>query len=226
MKIVRHSVAQSGICRSCALLPTIAVIISLTACAPLQAPEPPPGAPPPAVAPQVAGVAPLLAGTNSVSRDHSDNQSVALDALRSAAELPSATPRDVLQYAIVLGAPQHPGSSPSAASQLLATLMADSEALNSEERDLAELMQREFSARAVLLDELARQREDLAQKSRSLQVENQLRLQALTAENTRLRRERDEAKRKLDAIAEIERSMIDREPEPADASEPVRPEQP
>jgi hypothetical protein len=56
--------------------------------------------------------------------------------------------------------------------------------------------------------------------------EKQLRSQAMTAENARLRRERDEAKRKLDAIAEIERSMINREPEPADAPEPVRPEPP
>jgi len=226
MMIVRHFVASYGFRGSYALLPVIVAMPSLTACAPLQAPEHPPASMSPAVATQVVGVAPLLAGINAVTREHPDSQADALTALRSAAGLPSATPRDVLQYAVALGAPRQRGSDPREASRLLATLLADEGALTSEERDLAELMQREFSARAVLLDELARQREDLEQQSRSLQVENQLSLQALAAENARLRRERDEAKRKLDAIAEIERSMIDREPEPVDEPEPVRPEQP
>jgi len=200
--------------------------VGLAAYDPLQVPPPSAESRPPATLQPDATAERLLIALNDFSNATPDIQVATLEARRNPEQ--SQTDGNVLLYALFLGVPGHPASDPHQANRLLIRLLSDPAVLQSQERVFAAVMAREFAARAALLEELSKSLTESEQESRAIQAEARERVQALSNENARLRRERDAAQRKLEAIAEIERSMIEREPEsePETEPEPVRPEQP
>ena len=118
-----------------------------------------------------------------------------------------------LDYALALGSPDYTKSDPAAASNLLLGTLTGDSALGADQRRLAKVFQREYATRAELEENLSRQSSAIEHQQTSAETAALERMQALSAENERLTRERDELQKKLDAIAEIERSLIEREPE-------------
>jgi hypothetical protein len=116
-----------------------------------------------------------------------------------------------LRYALALAMPGHASSDPVSAQRLLRELVATPEILQPIERALAntELAQltREIDSGAEMLrtqGELLRvEREKTAAANRKVKSE--------VEENDRLRKALEEARAKLDAIANIERSMTERQ---------------
>ena len=122
------------------------------------------------------------------------------------------TPSHELALALVLSVPGHPGFDPAHAQQLLRDVLATPETLMPSERALA----------LVTLDNVDRQI-DLASQNQRLQTESERndrelvaeagkRLQTETEENAKLRKELEDARSKLDAISNIERSLTRRKP--------------
>jgi hypothetical protein len=118
-----------------------------------------------------------------------------------------------LDYALALGSPYYTKSDPAEASNLLLGTLTGDSALSADQRSLAKVFQREYATRAELEENLSRQSSAIEHQQTSAETAALERMQALSAENERLTRERDELQKKLDAIAEIERSLIEREPE-------------
>lgn len=123
------------------------------------------------------------------------------------------TTASTLRYAIALCTPDHPASRPSEGKKLLETLMATPERMTSPERALASVMIHETNSRLRLEAENRRLAATLDDRGRS-QANSDKRVQAQIEENARLRRALAEAQQKLDAIKEIERSIIERSPTP------------
>lgn len=123
------------------------------------------------------------------------------------------TTASTLRYAIALITPSHPATSPSEGKRLLETLLATPERMTQDERTLAAVLLHETEVRLKLEAENRRLLETLDDRSRS-QANSDKRVQAQLEENARLRRALAEAQQKLDAIKEIERSIIERSPTP------------
>src|SRR5688572_18359023 len=123
------------------------------------------------------------------------------------------TTASTLNYAVALVTPGHPASSPSEGKRLLETLLATPERMTQEERMLAAVLLHETNARLKLEAENRRLVATLDDRSRS-QANSDRRVQAQIEENARLRRALAEAQQKLDAIKEIERSIIERSSSP------------
>lgn len=123
------------------------------------------------------------------------------------------TTMSTLRYAVALVAPGHPASKPAEGKRLLETLLATPERMTQEERTLAAVVLREAETRLKLEAENRRLLATLDDRSRS-QANSDKRVQAQVDENARLRRALAEAQQKLDAIKEIERSLIERSPTP------------
>jgi hypothetical protein len=135
----------------------------------------------------------------------------------------AATPTNTLRYALVLGIPGHDDTNPLEASRLLATLLASPESLSRDERLLASAFQREFTARVSQYADLARARLDSEARLRATETEAQSRVDAMAADLARVRRERDTIQQKLDAITDIERTLMERDGEsaaPPDSTQP------
>jgi hypothetical protein len=96
---------------------------------------------------------------------------------------------------------------------LLETLLATPERLTQDERTLASVLLHETDVRLKLEAENRRLLATLDDRHRS-QANSDKRIQAQIEENARLRRALAEAQQKLDAIKEIERSIIERSPTP------------
>jgi hypothetical protein len=125
----------------------------------------------------------------------------------------SPTTASTLRYAVALVTPGHPASKPTDGKRLLETLLATPERMTQEERTLASVLLHEANARLKLEAENRRLLATLDDRSRS-QANSDKRVQAQLEENARLRRALAEAQQKLDAIKEIERSIIERSPTP------------
>jgi hypothetical protein len=123
------------------------------------------------------------------------------------------TTASTLRYAVALVTPGHPASSPSEGKRLLETLLATPERLTQDERTLAAVLLHETDVRLKLEAENRRLLATLDDRSRT-QANSDRRIQAQIEENARLRRALAEAQQKLDAIKEIERSIIERSPTP------------
>jgi hypothetical protein len=120
-----------------------------------------------------------------------------------------------LRYALVLGTPGHPGRDPLQAQKLLRECLARPELLTSGERGYAVVELQRVEAEMRLTAENTRlveeaQRERARQNTSSSTAAITRRLQAEQEETAKLRRQLEEAKAKLDAIADIERSNADR----------------
>lgn len=123
-----------------------------------------------------------------------------------------ATPKARMIHALMLATPGHGASDPAAARRELLELLATPERLLPQERSLAAIMIANLEARSAADAESTRLRSESSRQEREKTNALNRRVQALVDENERLRKERDEANAKLDAIATLERSMSDRRP--------------
>jgi hypothetical protein len=170
---------------------------------------PPPPAPPPILTRYLDTLARMAPGDPA-------RQKAELEATRSAAQQ-SRSSADTLQYALALGSAGHASSNPVEAKRLVSELLASPNTLDPAETALASAYLREFDARVALYAELARQREESEQNLKSLDATAERRADALAAENKQLKRRLAEAERKLEAVAEMERSLLEQ------AGSPVEP---
>ncbi len=122
------------------------------------------------------------------------------------------TPSRKLRLALVLGTPGHPGADLPFAKQLLEELLSDpGPKLLPAERTLA-LLEVQLIGDHLTLEAENRTLQSQADRAGNLALENR-RLQAQADENLRLRRALEEARAKLAAIANIEKSLNERKPE-------------
>jgi hypothetical protein len=115
-----------------------------------------------------------------------------------------------LRYALALAAPNHAASDLTAAQRLLRELLASPETMLPAERALAMLELMKVDRQLLLAAENRRLQADATRVDRDRLAAANKRLQAEIEENARLRKALDEAQAKLDAIANIERSINDR----------------
>ena len=109
--------------------------------------------------------------------------------------------------AIALGAAGHSSSNPVEARRLIAELLAGQHDLTPQEVSLANAFLREFDARVALYADLARQREESERQVQSMSAEEDRRYSALNAETQRLKKALADAESKLEAVAEMERTL-------------------
>jgi hypothetical protein len=122
-----------------------------------------------------------------------------------------------LRYGLLVATPGHPDHDPQLAQRLLHEALARPELLSPVERALAIVEVSRVEQEISLTSENARLVSDAQQereRARSAPSVAALakRLQDETAESARLRKELEDAKAKLDAIANIERSIPERTP--------------
>lgn len=122
------------------------------------------------------------------------------------------TPSRELKLALILGTPGHPATDLPKAQGLLRELMATPEMLLPGERALAFLELSQIDDHLTLEAENRRLQADAVRADQQRVANANHRLQAEMDENGRLRRELEEARAKLDAIANIERSLNERKP--------------
>ncbi len=122
------------------------------------------------------------------------------------------TPSRQLRFALILATPGHPGTDLPRAQRLLRELMANPEMLMASERSLAFLELQQIDDHLTLEGENRRLQSDAVRADRERLANVNRRLQVETDENARLRKELEEARAKLDAIANIERSLNERKP--------------
>jgi hypothetical protein len=122
------------------------------------------------------------------------------------------TPSRQLRFALILATPGHPGTDLPRAQRLLRELMANPEMLMASERSLAFLELQQIDDHLTLEGENRRLQSDAVRADRERLANVNHRLQLETDENARLHKELEEARAKLDAIANIERSLNERKP--------------
>jgi len=120
------------------------------------------------------------------------------------------TPSHQLKLALILGTPGHPATDLPKAQGLLRELMANPEMLLPAERSLAFLELSQIDDHLTLEAENRRLQEEAVRADHERIANANRRLQAEVDENARLRKELDEARAKLAAIANIERSLNER----------------
>jgi len=155
-------------------------------------------------------ITPLLELMSELPRGDPARQAELFQSAKSAAAV-SPTTSNRLKYALALATPGHSGSDPVAAQRQLSELLARPETLLSAERLLALVELQQVDEQLVLQAENQRLRNDDASHDShdKLQAANR-RLAAELDENARLRKALDEARAKLDAVTNIERSINDR----------------
>ncbi len=122
------------------------------------------------------------------------------------------TPSHELKLALILGTHGHPATNLPRAQGLLRELMASPEMLLPAERALAALELSQIDDHLTLEAENRRLQSDATRNDHALVANANKRLQTEMDENARLRKELDAARAKLDAIANIERSLNERKP--------------
>ncbi|MBK7250035.1 MAG: hypothetical protein IPI06_03865 [Gammaproteobacteria bacterium] len=118
-----------------------------------------------------------------------------------------------LRYALALATPGHSAYDAPLAQRLLRELLAVPEALQPVESSLAQLELTHLDRQLALTADLRRLQADAGRSERERSATASRRLQAEIEENARLRRALEEAQAKLDAIANIERSISERKPQ-------------
>jgi hypothetical protein len=117
-----------------------------------------------------------------------------------------------LRFALVLAAPGHAATDLPRAQRMLRELMATPETLLPAERALAFLELQKVESQLTLAADNKRLQNNASREDRERLSALNRRLQTETDENVRLRKELEEARAKLDAIANIERSLNERNP--------------
>jgi hypothetical protein len=124
------------------------------------------------------------------------------------------TPAHQLRYAMMLSLPGHPAADPGKAQQLLRTLVARPESLPPPQFALAAIQLQQVDQRLAASTDTQRLQANVERSDREHSATLNKRLQSEVDENMRLRKELDEAQAKLDAIANIERSLSERRTTP------------
>jgi len=176
-----------------------------------------PAPPPPAVTAETVQATQLASYVNAlqtVVQGTPAEQAEVLAAARAGYEQARQGPA-VLRYALLLAVPGHPGHDAQQAQRLLREALARPELLSPIERALAAVQAAQLEQELGLAAENTRlvaenQQEQDRQRNDSSSAALARRLQDELGENTRLRKELDEARAKLDAIATIERNVPDR----------------
>lgn len=122
---------------------------------------------------------------------------------------PTTTNR--LRLALALATPGHPASNPTEAQRLLGELLATGSALLPEEHALALVLLKDVEQRLILDAEAQRLQRAAAAATAQRNDRSAQQLQAALEENRQLKAALDEARAKLDAITNIERSIRERE---------------
>lgn len=122
------------------------------------------------------------------------------------------TPSRQLRYALVLATPNHASTDTAEAERLLRELTATPESLVPAERSLARLELAQLERQSLLAAENRRLQAALERAERDRNSSASRRLQAELDENARLRKALEDAQKKLDAIADIERTITERKP--------------
>ena len=150
-------------------------------------------------------VAEYLATLDRLGHGGAEEQAEVIETSRTA-YLTDPSTHNRLRYAFVLAVPGHGATDPVAARRLLGEALATPETLLHSERALAELMVREIDVHLALARENANLRSDTTAGEQQHIATLNRRLQQETAEKERLRRELEEARKKLEAIATLEGS--------------------
>lgn len=124
----------------------------------------------------------------------------------------SPSPGSQLRFALALSSPNHPSSDPSAAHKLLRQVVAAPEALTPVENAVAYLELSKLDRQLALTTENQRLQALGDRNDRDRIAALNRRLAAEADENARLKKALDEARAKLDAIADIERQSTQRKP--------------
>lgn len=192
---------------------TLALAAAVSGCALTERLRPQPAAPAATVATVAVNSVRIYLDTMSAlaAGDPARQADVFYEVEREYARAP--TTATTLRYAVALVTPSHPATSPNEGKRLLETLLATPERMTQEERTLAAVLLHEANVRLKLEAENRRLLATLDDRSRS-QANSDRRVQAQIEENARLRRALAEAQQKLDAIKEIERSIIERSSAP------------
>ncbi len=122
------------------------------------------------------------------------------------------TPSHELRYALELATPGHAGTNLPEAQRLLRELVATPESLVSAERAFAYLELQNADAQLTLMAENHTLEDSAAHAAHDRLAAANRQLQTELDENTRLRKDLEAARAKLDAITNIERSVSDRKP--------------
>lgn len=112
-----------------------------------------------------------------------------------------------LSYALVLATPGHPASDAMTAQRLLSELLAHSETLLPDEQNLTRIYLASAQERAAMEVEKARLETELNNLRETNALSRDRQVRNLRSEVAQLRQDLEEAERKLDAIANIERAM-------------------
>lgn len=184
----------------------------------------PPSLPTPerAATPSDPGPAALLRYVDTLARmapGDTDRQLAEIAAARAAAQQTRRS-SDMLRYALAIGSAGHPSSNPVEAKRLITDLLAGPNELAPAEVDFASALLREFDARVALYAELARVREDVERRLVSSDTDADARAASLAVENKALRRALAEAERKLEAVADMERSLLEQSSSRSDGTQP------
>lgn len=189
----------------------------LAGCAGLPANRTPPPSPPQVVESiQTTQLTSLLAALATVVEGTPAEQAEEIALARAGYEQARQGPA-ALRYGLLLAAPGHPARDPVQAQQLLREALVRPELLSINERALgrveleritAELLARAENERLVAEVQLERERQRNATASAAITRQ----LQVANEQNAQLRRALEEARAKLDAIAELERRQADRPP--------------
>ena len=122
------------------------------------------------------------------------------------------TPSRELKLALILGTVGHPATDLPRAQKLLREVLANPEMLLPGERALAYLTLSQIGDHLTLETENRRLQSEVIRLDHERVASANHRLQAELDENARLRKELDEARAKLQAIFNIERSLNERKP--------------
>ena len=178
----------------------------VAACAGFPAAQPPAVTHVVAAAPKPTELTPYLETLERMAPGDASRQAAELAATLTASQQ-SPTASNRLRYAIALGAAGHPASNPVEGRRLVTELLAGQHDLKPPEVALANAYLREFDARVALYADIARQREDLERRMQAADADGDKRYAAATAENAKLKKALAEAERKLEAVAEMERTL-------------------
>jgi hypothetical protein len=204
--------SRSGGVRGAAIAGLL-VTLTLAGCTSLMSSQRPP-TPPPVVSPSATSSTVLneylMLLQKLVQGRPSEQAEIVASAQREYDTAP--TPSHTLKLALILGTPGHPATNLTRAQALLRELMANPEMLLPGERALAFLQLSLIDDHLTLEAENLRLQADAVRADRERVASANHRLQAELDENARLRKELEEARAKLDAIANIERSLNERKP--------------
>jgi hypothetical protein len=181
-------------------------------CASMAEKTPPP---PPPVVDQAAVANTVLSGYLQMLQSLLQGQpaqqaEIVADAQRDYDSTP--TPSRELKLALILGTSGHPATDLLRAQKLLREVLANPEMLLPGERALAFLKLSQLDEHLTLETENRRLQSEVIRLDHERVASANHRMQAELEENARLRKELDEARAKLQAIFNIERSLNERKP--------------